>query len=167
MTHGMAYAALRFYMSSPTPLDPKFTWQYFTRKQAPFIQSLIDAYPFPFQRPLLMARLLNQSHAKGIEYHYDVSNEFYKLFLDRDFMFYSCADFASGQDSLETAQRRKADHLLSLIAPVAGNAAAFPGEPECPVGRAWKIEFNIVQEIVAVIVQDVLLDPLHHRDIFV
>ena len=67
-----------------------------------------------------MARWLNQSHAKGIEYHYDVSNEFYKLFLDRDFMFYSCADFASDQDSLETAQRRKADHLLSLIAPVAG-----------------------------------------------
>lgn len=120
MTHGLAYAALRFYMSSPTPLDPKSTWQYFTRKQAPFIQSLIDAYPFPFQRRLLMARLLNQSHAKGIEYHYDVSNEFYKLFLDRDFMFYSCADFASDQDSLETAQRRKADHLLSLIAPAGG-----------------------------------------------
>ena len=116
----MGYAALRFYMSSPTPLDPKFTWNYFTRKQPRFIQALIDGYPFPFQRRLLMAGWLKQSHAEGIEYHYDVSNEFYKLFLDRDFMFYSCADFASKDDTLETAQRRKADHLLSLIAPKAG-----------------------------------------------
>ena len=116
----MAYAALRFYISSPTPLDPRFAWNYFTRRQPRFIQALIDAYPFPFQRRLLLAPWLNQSHAEGIEYHYDVSNEFYKLFLDRDFMFYSCADFASEQDSLEIAQRRKADHLLSLIAPAAG-----------------------------------------------
>jgi len=119
-THGMAYAALRFYMSSPTPLDPAFVWNYFTRKQPRWIQALIDGYPLPFQRRLLVARWLRQSHAKGIEYHYDVSNEFYKLFLDRDFMFYSCADFASANDSLETAQRRKADHLLSLIQPKAG-----------------------------------------------
>jgi cyclopropane-fatty-acyl-phospholipid synthase len=34
-------------------------------------------------------------------------------------MFYSCADFEKG-DKLETAQRRKADHLLSLIQPKAG-----------------------------------------------
>jgi cyclopropane-fatty-acyl-phospholipid synthase len=119
-SHGLAYAGLRFYMSSPTPLDPGFAWNYFTRKQPPFIQALIDGYPLPFQRRLLMAGWLKQSHAKGIEYHYDVSNEFYELFLDRDFMFYSCADFESKNDSLETAQRRKADHLLSLIAPVAG-----------------------------------------------
>jgi cyclopropane-fatty-acyl-phospholipid synthase len=119
-THGMAYAALRFYMSSPTPLDPTFVWNYFTRKQPPWIQALIDGYPLPFQRRLLMAGWLRQSHAKGIQYHYDVSNEFYKLFLDRDFMFYSCADFESANDSLETAQRRKADHLLSLIQPKAG-----------------------------------------------
>jgi cyclopropane-fatty-acyl-phospholipid synthase len=119
-THGLAYAAVRFYMSSPTPLDPVFTWSYFTRKQPPLIQALIEAYPLPFQRRLLMARWLKQSHAEGIEYHYDISNDFYQLFLDRHFMFYSCADFASNDDTLETAQRRKADHLLSLIAPAAG-----------------------------------------------
>lgn len=129
-TYGMAYAALRFYMSAPTPLDPTFTWRYFTRKQPRFIQALIDAYPFPFQRRLLMARWLNQSHAAGIEYHYDVSNEFYKLFLDRDFMFYSCADFESDKDTLEVAQRRKADHLLSLIAPA-------PGERILELGCGW------------------------------
>jgi cyclopropane-fatty-acyl-phospholipid synthase len=67
-----------------------------------------------------MSRWMNQTHAEGIEYHYDVSNDFYKLFLDRDFMFYTCADFESKQDTLEAAQRRKADHLLSLIQPKAG-----------------------------------------------
>jgi cyclopropane-fatty-acyl-phospholipid synthase len=116
----MSYAAMRFYISSPTPLDPAFTWHYFTRKQPPFIQKLIEGYPFRFQRRALIARALEPSHAAGIEYHYDVSNEFYKLFLDRDFMFYSCADFESPQDTLEIAQRRKADHLLGLIAPKAG-----------------------------------------------
>lgn len=119
MTHGMAYATLRFYMTSPTPLDPDFTWHYFTHKQSRLIQALIDGYPFAFQRRRLMSRWMAQSHALGIEYHYDISNEFYKLFLDRHFMFYSCADFEKG-DNLDTAQRRKADHLLSLIAPKAG-----------------------------------------------
>jgi cyclopropane-fatty-acyl-phospholipid synthase len=119
-THGIAYAALRFHMSSPTPLDPKTTWQYFTSKQPRFIQALIDFYPLPFQRRLLMARWLKQSHAEGIEYHYDVSNEFYRLFLDREFMFYTCADFESEDDNINTAQRRKADHILGLIAPKAG-----------------------------------------------
>ena len=118
-THGMGYAAVRFYMSAAEPLDPEFTWRYFTRKQPPLIQKLIDSYPLPFHRRLLMAGWMRQSHADGIEYHYDVSNEFYKLFLDRDFMFYTCADFEPG-DTLERAQRRKADHLLSLIQPKAG-----------------------------------------------
>jgi cyclopropane-fatty-acyl-phospholipid synthase len=103
-THGLAYAAVRFYMSSPTPLDPAFTWNYFTRKQPPLIQALIETYPLPFQRRLLMAGWLKQSHAEGIEYHYDISNDFYQLFLDRHFMFYSCADFASQDDTLETAR---------------------------------------------------------------
>jgi cyclopropane-fatty-acyl-phospholipid synthase len=67
-----------------------------------------------------MARALSGDHASGIEYHYDVSNEFFKLFLDRDFMFYSCADFEGSHETIEVAQRRKADHLLRLIAPRAG-----------------------------------------------
>ena len=42
---------------------------------------------------------------KAIEYHYDVSNEFYSLFLDRN-MVYSCAYYRSENDSLETAQEQ-------------------------------------------------------------
>lgn len=118
--YGYGYAAMRYYISAPAPLDADLVWDVFTRRPPKLAQAFIDGYPFPFQRPGLIARALSQSHAAGIEYHYDVSNDFYKLFLDRDFMFYSCADFESTDDTLEVAQRRKADYLLRLIAPAAG-----------------------------------------------
>jgi cyclopropane-fatty-acyl-phospholipid synthase len=117
--YGPPYAAARYFMGAPEPLDPETTWRFFTRRQPALIQTFLNHYPPPFQRRRLLAGPLSQSHAAGIEEHYDVSNEFYRLFLDRDFMFYSCADFAPG-DTIEMAQRRKADHILSLLAPAAG-----------------------------------------------
>lgn len=50
----------------------------------------------------------------AIEYHYDVSNEFYALFLDRN-MLYSCAYFRSPADSLDRAQEQKLDHVLKKL----------------------------------------------------
>ena len=64
--------------------------------------------------------MLDRSHAAGIEYHYDLPTAFYRLFLDQSFMFYSCADFNSPRDTLEQAQLNKANHILSLINPKAG-----------------------------------------------
>ncbi len=43
---------------------------------------------------------------KNIAAHYDLGNDFYRLWLD-DSMTYSAAIFDSPQDSLETAQERK------------------------------------------------------------
>jgi cyclopropane-fatty-acyl-phospholipid synthase len=43
---------------------------------------------------------------KNISYHYDLGNDFYRLWLD-DTMTYSSAIFANPQESLEAAQRRK------------------------------------------------------------
>jgi cyclopropane-fatty-acyl-phospholipid synthase len=43
---------------------------------------------------------------KNIAYHYDLGNDFYKLFLDQS-MAYSCAYYERPEDSLEMAQRRK------------------------------------------------------------
>jgi cyclopropane-fatty-acyl-phospholipid synthase len=51
---------------------------------------------------------------KAIQYHYDVSNDFYALFLDRN-MVYSCAYFRSENDTLETAQTQKLDHILNKL----------------------------------------------------
>ncbi|WP_322091584.1 cyclopropane-fatty-acyl-phospholipid synthase family protein [Paraburkholderia bannensis] len=51
---------------------------------------------------------------KAIQYHYDVSNEFYKLWLDEN-MVYSCAYFENGDEDLATAQIKKIDHILTKI----------------------------------------------------
>jgi cyclopropane-fatty-acyl-phospholipid synthase len=51
---------------------------------------------------------------KAIQYHYDVSNDFYSLFLDRN-MVYSCAYFRTDADTLEQAQEQKLDHILNKL----------------------------------------------------
>src|SRR5207302_10075823 len=50
----------------------------------------------------------------AIQYHYDVSNDFYSLWLDRN-MVYSCAYFRSETDSLDLAQEQKLDHILNKL----------------------------------------------------
>lgn len=55
-----------------------------------------------------------QSDKKSIQYHYDVSNEFYQHWLDPE-MVYSCAYFEDGNESLEKAQIKKIDHILTKI----------------------------------------------------
>jgi cyclopropane-fatty-acyl-phospholipid synthase len=59
--------------------------------------------------------MLAQDHANGIETHYDISNEFYALFLDTRYKFYTCAEFHSDQDTLEEAQTHKAEYIRSLL----------------------------------------------------
>ena len=66
---------------------------------------------------------------KAIEYHYDVSNEFYALWLDRR-MVYSCAYFRREDDSLDAAQEQKLDHILTKL-------ALKPGERLRDIGCGW------------------------------
>jgi cyclopropane-fatty-acyl-phospholipid synthase len=70
-----------------------------------------------------------RSDRRAIEYHYDVSNEFYSLFLDRN-MVYSCAYFRGEQDSLDDAQEQKLDHIL-------GKLMLKPGERFLDIGCGW------------------------------
>ncbi len=55
-----------------------------------------------------------EMHRRAIGYHYDVSNEFYGLWLD-EAMNYSCAYFTSGSDSLEKAQKNKLDLICRKL----------------------------------------------------
>ena len=55
-----------------------------------------------------------EKDAEAVRYHYDVSNEFYSLFLDPA-MVYSCAYFENGDEDLATAQQKKIDHILTKI----------------------------------------------------
>jgi cyclopropane-fatty-acyl-phospholipid synthase len=52
---------------------------------------------------------------RNIAAHYDLGNELFELFLDRDLMIYSCALFADEDDSLEAAQRAKADRVCRAL----------------------------------------------------
>jgi len=65
----------------------------------------------------------------AIHYHYDVSNDFYALWLDRR-MVYSCGYFKSDADSLELAQFQKLDHLCRKL-------RLAPGERFLDVGCGW------------------------------
>jgi cyclopropane-fatty-acyl-phospholipid synthase len=66
---------------------------------------------------------------KAIEYHYDVANDFYRLFLDRN-MVYSCAYYRAEDDTLETAQEQKLDHILTKL-------RLRPGERLLDIGCGW------------------------------
>lgn len=65
------------------------------------------------------ARLRGRAHSKerdeaAIRYHYDVSNDFYRLWLD-DAMVYSCGYFGTCDDDIHTAQRRKLDYICKKL----------------------------------------------------
>lgn len=49
-----------------------------------------------------------------IKHHYDLGNDFYKLWLDKS-MAYSCAYYKKPSDSLEKAQTQKIEHLLKKL----------------------------------------------------
>ena len=77
-------------------------------------------------RPLSHSRSQDK---QAIEYHYDVSNDFYQAFLDPA-MVYSCAYFEQGNESLATAQEKKIDHILRKI-------AVKPGDRLLDIGCGW------------------------------
>lgn len=60
------------------------------------------------------ARNVRGKQAEQIKSHYDLGNDFYALWLD-DTMTYTCAYFKNPNDTLETAQRQKIDHVLSKL----------------------------------------------------
>ena len=50
----------------------------------------------------------------NIEFHYDIGNDFYKLWLDET-MTYSCGYFKHDTDSLNQAQKNKIEHTLKKL----------------------------------------------------
>ncbi len=54
------------------------------------------------------------ANAHNIQYHYDLSNAFYRLFLDRELL-YSCAYFTDWNNDLDTAQRDKLDMICRKL----------------------------------------------------
>jgi cyclopropane-fatty-acyl-phospholipid synthase len=55
-----------------------------------------------------------RSNRSKISHHYDVSNAFYRMWLDSR-MVYSCAYFRTPDDSLDDAQAQKLDHICRKL----------------------------------------------------
>ena len=51
---------------------------------------------------------------QAVSYHYDVSNDFYSLWLDQR-MVYSCAYFETADEDLDTAQAHKLDYICRKL----------------------------------------------------
>jgi len=69
------------------------------------------------------------TNKKNVHYHYDLSNQFYALFLDPE-MVYSCAYFRDWNNDLATAQRDKLDIICRKL-------RLQPGESLLDIGCGW------------------------------
>jgi cyclopropane-fatty-acyl-phospholipid synthase len=74
-------------------------------------------------------RHTKERDARAVRHHYDVSNEFFSLFLD-DSMTYSCAVFSLGAETLEAAQEEKLEMVCRKL-------ALKEGERVLDVGCGW------------------------------
>ncbi len=74
-------------------------------------------------------RTERQNTKQSISHHYDVGNDFYKLWLDRE-MVYSCAYFSGVDQSLDDAQKDKLDYICRKL-------RLTPGETLLDIGCGW------------------------------
>lgn len=66
---------------------------------------------------------------RAVMFHYDVSNDFYRLLLDRQ-MVYSCGYFQSPNDNLDMAQEQKLDYICRKL-------RLRPGQRLLDIGCGW------------------------------
>lgn len=103
----------------------------FTKKLSLAIKALLfnhsqSTLPIQLKRH---GELPSQNGRETISFHYDISNDFYQLWLDKH-MIYSCAYFEHPQQSLEQAQYNKLDHICRKL-------RLQPGEQFLDIGCGW------------------------------
>ena len=67
---------------------------------------------------------------RNIRRHYDLGNDFFRLFLDAELRMYSCGYFASATDTLEEAQIRKVDRICRAL-------TLTPADRVLEIGSGW------------------------------
>jgi cyclopropane-fatty-acyl-phospholipid synthase len=81
-----------------------------------------------------LARRLRDNSVVGsrrhVRRHYDLGNEFFRLFLDSELLMYSCGYFESAADPLEQAQIRKVDRICRSL-------KLSPGDHVLEIGSGW------------------------------
>jgi cyclopropane-fatty-acyl-phospholipid synthase len=70
-----------------------------------------------------------KSDLTNIDFHYNIGNDFYDLWLDRE-MFYSCAYYEDPAESLESAQQAKARRIAAKL-------NLHPGDRVLDIGCGW------------------------------
>ena len=80
-------------------------------------------------RPQACAPDLSDSK-RNIHHHYDIGNDFYKLWLDREALQYTCAYFADPAMTIEQAQQAKMHHVCRKL-------QLKPGERVVEAGGGW------------------------------
>jgi len=66
---------------------------------------------------------------RNVAHHYDISEKLYDLFLDKNRQ-YSCAYFKNENDSLETAQNNKIEHIIKKL-------NLKPNQKVLDIGSGW------------------------------
>jgi len=79
--------------------------------------------------PNYAARGIRARDRAAIQYHYDVGNDFYALWLDAR-MIYSCAYFKTGEETLDAAQEAKLDLICRKL-------RLRAGETLLDIGCGW------------------------------
>jgi len=101
------------------PLAEYLAEKHFTAAEKLRLASLLLSLPGKSHAFDLSAKIGGRLHSKtrdrrAIAFHYDLSNDFYQLWLDPQ-MVYSCAYFRSAEDSIECAQREKLDYICRKL----------------------------------------------------
>lgn len=78
---------------------------------------------------LIFTSASKQNQEKEVSSHYDIGNDFYRLWLDES-LSYSCGYFKTEQDSLYDAQCNKADRILEKL-------NLQEGMNICDIGCGW------------------------------
>ena len=67
---------------------------------------------------------------KNVAHHYDLGEDLYNLFLDKNHRQYSCAYWKSPNETLEDAQQNKINHIIKKL-------NLLPGQTVLDIGCGW------------------------------
>ena len=95
-----------------------------------------------------------KTSSANVRHHYDLSNDFYRLWLDND-MHYSCAYFATPEDTLEQAQQNKLRHITAKL-------DLKPGQRVLDIGCGWGGNALYIASVADVEVVGVTLSVEQH-----
>lgn len=101
-------------------------------KKLALLMKVLFLNKYKADRPLEFVRdgeTVRDNGRETIAFHYDISNDFYRLWLDER-MLYSCAYFEHPQQNLEQAQCNKLDHICRKL-------RLQPGESLLDIGCGW------------------------------